>query len=322
MSEYNEIELTNSGKKILAVIMIAIFLGGFIFFFGYFRVQNVEVVGNTYYSSEEIEKTVLRGPLAYNTLLAPILYSENNLSEVPFIKNIYITRTDRKTLQIRVEEKKIVGCFFYLDSYIYFDRNGIFVSSSYTRDEKVPFFEGVEVSKVVLDDELPIKKSGVLGVAVSLTTIFQKNEMVPENIRFNKNSQIELVYGDIIVMLGDSEYIEDKMNRALAILPMLAGKKGNLHLENVTNDVKMITFEAEETSEEASEETSEETLEGSQMEQDTDYNSDYDSDYDTDYGMSNDSYYDSGYYDSGYDSYYDSYYDSGYDSGYYNEGYY
>ena len=39
--------------------------------------------------------------------------------------------------------------------------------------------------------------------------------------------------------------LEDKMTRVIAILPQLAGQKGILHAENVTDSVKTITFEAE-----------------------------------------------------------------------------
>ena len=44
-------------------------------------------------------------------------------------------------------------------------------------------------------------------------------------------------------MLGKDEYLEDKMNRVLAILPKLSGQKGILHMENVTENSKIITFE-------------------------------------------------------------------------------
>ena len=44
-------------------------------------------------------------------------------------------------------------------------------------------------------------------------------------------------------MLGKDEYLEDKMTRVSAILPKLSGKKGILHLENVNENSKTITFE-------------------------------------------------------------------------------
>ena len=50
-----------------------------------------------------------------------------------------VTRLNRHTICVSVKEKDIVGCIPYLDSYIYFDRNGVFVEGSTERNEKIPF---------------------------------------------------------------------------------------------------------------------------------------------------------------------------------------
>ena len=83
----------------------------------------------------------------------------------------------------------------------------------------------------------------MLTTAVALSTIFQKNDAIPDHIEFDTSYQITLTYGDIRVMLGKDEYLEDKMTRVSAILPKLSGKKGILHLENVNDNSKTITFE-------------------------------------------------------------------------------
>ena len=56
---------------------------------------------------------------------------------------------------------------------MYFDRNGMFVEGDKTRDESVPYFEGIQVKKVVMNEKLPIKDA-VLNTAVALSTIFAK----------------------------------------------------------------------------------------------------------------------------------------------------
>ena len=108
----------------------------------------------------------------------------------------------------------------------------------------MPFFDGIQVEQVVKDEKLPIEDT-VLNTAVALSTIFAKNDMIPDHIQFDDNSDISLLYGDITVLLGKDEYLEDKMTRVIAILPQLSGQKGILHMENVTNSSKTITFEAE-----------------------------------------------------------------------------
>ena len=153
--------MKTSKKKPLKAVggLLVLLLAGIIFFFTYYQVDEVQVMGSSHYSEKQIRKMVLRGPLASNSVLAPLLYTKQNTKDVPFIEGYTVTRLNRHTICVSVKEKDIVGCIPYLDSYIYFDRNGVFVSGSTERDTAVPFFDGIEVKKVVQDEKLPIKST-------------------------------------------------------------------------------------------------------------------------------------------------------------------
>ena len=230
-------------KKITAYIVGLGLLVAAVVFFTYYKVDSVQVRGTTHYSDEEVKKMVLRGPLASNSVLAPMIYSTTDTDDVAFVDAFKVTQINRNTICISVKEKKPVGCIHYLDSYVFFDRNGIFVEGSKTRDESVPYFDGIQVNSVVMDEKLDIKGDSVLNTAVALSTIFQKNEMIPDHIQFDSSYSISLIYGDITVQLGKDENLEEKKNRVIAILPKLTGKKGILHMESVSTDTN--TFEEE-----------------------------------------------------------------------------
>ena len=230
-------------KKITAYIVGLGLLAAAVVLFTYYKVDSVQVRGTTHYSDEEVKKMVLRGPLASNSVLAPMIYSTTDTDDVAFVDAFKVTQINRNTICISVKEKKPVGCIHYLDSYVFFDRNGIFVEGSKTRDESVPYFDGIQVNSVVMDEKLDIKGDSVLNTAVALSTIFQKNEMIPDHIQFDSSYSISLIYGDITVQLGKDEDLEEKMNRVIAILPKLTGKKGILHMESVSTDTN--TFEEE-----------------------------------------------------------------------------
>ena len=237
LSKKNQLKVTG----LIAVLLLA----GVIFFFTYYQVDEVQVMGSSHYSEKQIKKMVLRGPMASNSILAPIIYTKKNTKDVPFVEGYTVTRLNRHTICVSVKEKDIVGCIPYLDSYIYFDRNGTFIESSTERNEKIPFFDGIKVKHVIYNEELPIKDKTVMNTAVALSTIFQKNDKIPDHIEFSDDGQISLLYGDITVKLGKDEYLEDKMTRILAILPLISDKKGILHAENVNDNSKMITLEQE-----------------------------------------------------------------------------
>ena len=64
------------------------------------------------------------------------------LKDIPSADPVGTTICDQCTVR-----KSVVGCIPYLDSYVYFDRNGMFVEGDKTRDESVPYFEGIRGKK-------------------------------------------------------------------------------------------------------------------------------------------------------------------------------
>lgn len=240
-------------KKTLRMIiggLIALVFASVIIFFVYFHVDTVEVMGSSYYSEDEIKEMVLRGPMAKNSVLAPMLYTKHDTDDIPFVEAIDVSQVNYHTICISVREIQPVGCIKYLDCFMYFDRSGAIIESSVERDMRVPFFEGMEISNVAFGDQVPFADESLLNTSVSLSRIFAKSSDIPEHISFDEAGNITLIYGSITAMLGPDKYLEDKMTRLIAILPKVAGQTGILHLENVTDDKKMITFERALTPEE------------------------------------------------------------------------
>ena len=236
--------MSKKSKKIMAGVIGTGILVAVIIFFSYYKVDSVEIRGTSHYTDEEVKTMVLRGPMASNSVLAPLIYSTTNTDDIAYVDAFKVTQLNRNTICISVKEKKAVGCIRYLDSYIYFDRNGIFVEGSQNRDETVPYFDGIQVNSIVMDEKLDIRGDTVLNTAVALSTIFQKNDMIPDHIQFDSSYSISLIYGDVTVQLGKDVDLEEKMNRVIAILPQIQGKKGILHMESVATDSN--TFEEEQ----------------------------------------------------------------------------
>ena len=175
-SNYRKFKITKKQSKLVGGAAAVAVLAGIIFFFAFFHVSKVEVMESNHYTKEELKKMVLTGAFSSNSVLAPITCSKNNVQGVPYIEGYSVSRSGRNSIVISVREKSVVGCIPYLDSYVYFDRNGMFVEGDKTRDESVPYFEGIQVKKVVMNEKLPIKDA-VLNTAVALSTIFAKNAL-------------------------------------------------------------------------------------------------------------------------------------------------
>lgn len=232
----------NKNHRIAAIIALLL-LGAVGWFFIFFRVRNVEVAGSTHYSDEQVKDIVLKGPLADNSILAPFFCSRKNTGEISFIDAVEVSYVEPDTILIGVKEKQSIGCVRYLDCYVYFDREGTAIESSVERDENIPYYAGMEPSSICLNQPMQLKDGAFLRVAVSLFQMFQESIQPPDYISVEEQSKIILVYGDVQADLGKDEYLDDKISRMAAILPQLGGRKGILHLENVTSERKNITFE-------------------------------------------------------------------------------
>lgn len=86
--------------SILTISLVTFLLVGVIFFFVYFRVEKVEVMASAHYTEEEIKEMILRGPLASNSILAPILYSKDNVEDVPFVESFSVVQSNRNTIVV------------------------------------------------------------------------------------------------------------------------------------------------------------------------------------------------------------------------------
>ena len=226
-----------------AGLICLVVLGALLSFWSAFRIQEVSVVGSTHYSEEQIRKIVLRGPLAENSVLAPLLCSRDRTEEISFIDAVEVSYVKPHEVLISVKEKQSIGCVRYLDCYVYFDREGRAVESSVEKNGDVPYYEGMEPESICLDQPLALRSSQFLDTAVSLYQIFQTGLGSPDQIQMDEKSMLTLTYGQIQVKLGKDRYLDDKMARMQAILPILEGQKGTLHLENITSERKTITFE-------------------------------------------------------------------------------
>ena len=97
---------TSKKKSLKAVgVLLVLLLAGIIFFFTYYQVDEVQVMGSSHYSEKQIRKMVLRGPLASNSVFAPLLYTKQNTKDVPFVEGYTVTRLNRHTICVSVKEK-------------------------------------------------------------------------------------------------------------------------------------------------------------------------------------------------------------------------
>ena len=233
-----------TGVKVLTVIAIlAILLGIGAFVFEKHTIKTVYVEGNAHYTKEEIQNMVMDGPLGNNSLYLSLKFRDKGMENVPFVDVMNVSIISPDTIKITVYEKSLVGYVKYLDTNMYFDKDGYVVESSAVRIQGIPQVTGLAFDYMVLDEPLPVEDAEVFTSILDITKLLKKYELESEKIFFHASGDITVYFGDVKVALGNEPArMEDKITLLPTFLPELEGKTGTLQMEKYDEGSGKYTF--------------------------------------------------------------------------------
>lgn len=236
---------TKTVKKLIVVLaaLAVLFILG-LSFAGVFRVRQVTVTGNAYYTKEEVVDLLLDEGSLQNTLLVYLRYKYQEHPEVPFIDDFEVTMDSWQSLKIRVYEKNMVGYVRYLGQDVYFDKDGIVVESSTQELEGIPQISGVTFDSLAIHQPLSVEDPTIFDTILSITKLLTKYDLDPDEIRFGAGGELFLQLGDVKVALGTGENLDEKISRLKQLEGDLKDKSGTLHMENYTDETTHISLES------------------------------------------------------------------------------
>ena len=236
---------TKTVKKLIVVLaaLAVLFILG-LSFAGVFRVRQVTVTGNAYYTKEEVVDLLLDEGSLQNTLLVYLRYKYQEHLEIPFIDDFEVTMDSWQSLKIRVYEKNMVGYVRYLGQNVYFDKDGIVVESSAQELEGIPQISGVTFDSLAIHQPLSVEDPTIFDTILSITKLLTKYDLDPDEIRFGAGGELFLQLGDVKVALGTGENLDEKISRLKQLEGDLKDKSGTLHMENYTDETTHISLES------------------------------------------------------------------------------
>ncbi|MCF0186955.1 MAG: hypothetical protein HUJ98_10765 [Bacteroidaceae bacterium] len=227
--------------RLFIIALVVAALGAFCYYFC--GLEEVTVEGTELYSDIEIQSHILDDEYSFNTVYVVAKNLIFPKTDMPFIDHFKVKMTGLNSINIVCVEKPILG---YLDNqdgnFVYFNYDGNIVEVNPRFVEGHIRLEGALCEEPEVGALLDIGERKV-GYLVTLIKTVEKYELMPQNITFDENGRMTLVYEDYNIMVGDVDYIEEKMKRAINILPNVEGMKGTLHLENFSPTSTDIVFE-------------------------------------------------------------------------------
>ncbi len=227
----------------MAAVMILLLVSGILLFLlRFFQVRFVTVEGSTHYTDEEIRQYALDGVLGDNTLVISLKNRTRRVSSIPFIEAMDIDVLSKDAVHITVYEKSLAGYVSYLGRYMYFDRNGMIVESSTEKIEDVPEVTGLSFDHIALNEKLPVEDESIFTRILQTTQLLGKHSLSAERLYVGQSGKLTAYFGEVIVNLGEDEYMDEKLSNLAGILPSLEGKSGTIDLSDYTPDTDFITF--------------------------------------------------------------------------------
>ena len=232
---------------LLVLVVLAVAgLGAGIYLKNTYTVNTVYVEGNVHYTEEEIKRIVMGGMLGDNSLYLSLKYRNRGIENVPFVDVMDVKILAPDTIKIIVYEKVLTGYIRYMDTYLYFDKDGYVVESSAVKTAGVPQIGGLEFDHAVVGQQLPVKDKDIFNNILNVTKLLRKYDLNSEKIYFSDSGDITVYFGQVKVALGkDAVTLEDKLQRLPEILPALEGKSGTLQMVSYDESTGRYTFQPE-----------------------------------------------------------------------------
>lgn len=228
------------------VILAAAALGVCAYIKTTYTVKTVYVEGNVHYSEDEIKAIVMDGILGDNSLYLSLKYRNKGIEGVPFVDVMDVKVLAPDTIKIIVYEKTLTGYIEYMDTYLYFDKDGYLVESSSMKTAGVPQITGLEFDHAVVGQQLPVENKDIFNNILNITKLLKKYELSAEKIYFNGSGDITVYFGQVKVALGnDAVTLEDKLMLLPELLPSLEGKSGTLQMISYDESGGKYTFKPE-----------------------------------------------------------------------------
>ena len=235
---------------------------------GVFQIRSIDVRGNERYSAEQIRDDLIYDFKTRNTLYFSWKYrNEQPAADVPYLKSIQAVMLSPTSVRIIVKEGQMVGRVQYENSNVYYDPDGVVQEISDTIYAGIPLVTGVEIEPPQLYQRMVTKNAALLRTMLNITQLLIKSELIPDSVTFDASQNMILRLGPVTVLLGQDEYLEEKIANLVSIYPQVEGQEGTLNMEGFTGRNEAITFKADSAADQIPETESQEGETGSQEEQ-------------------------------------------------------
>lgn len=219
-------------KKKSKYIVLAV-IGALMLIFAFLatrKIENVIYEGNERLTDEELSSRIFGESLDYN----PIVFWIKNLMgkkiEIPFVEEYDVEMKSITSIKITVYEKSITGYISYMNTCMYFDKDGIVVENSMSEYEDVPEITGIKFENIILHEKIPVKNEKIFSLILDVTQMVDKYDVAVKKINISEDLSATLYINSFRVALGNDGDYGKKIAELSSILPNMEDIPGELDM--------------------------------------------------------------------------------------------
>lgn len=209
----------------LLVLLLAIGLGSI-------RIKTVTVSGTNHYTAEQIEDAVFDSSLDRISVYCYLKHHFKKHTKIPYVEDYVIKFRSPFKVQIIVYEKSMVGYVSYMNSMLYFDKDGTVVESTNEKLPGIPEVVGLSYGHIVLNQVLPVDDMSVFDELLNLTQMLSTSEIVADKIQFDTQRNATVYIDKLTVELGSNKNMSGKLTELKDILKDYKELSGILYLDD------------------------------------------------------------------------------------------
>lgn len=228
---------TKSKKKYIILIILIILLSVFAFL-ATRKIEKVTYEGNERLSDEELSSHIFGETIDYNPIVFWIKNFFGEKIEIPFVEEYDVEMESLTAIKIMVYEKSIVGYISYMDTYMYFDKDGIVVENSRSEYEDVPEITGIKFENIILHEKIPVKNDKIFNLILDVTQTVDKYDIKVKKINISENLEATLYINSFRIALGSDGDYGKKIAALADILP---------HMEDIPGELDMREYNKNDT---------------------------------------------------------------------------
>ena len=223
-----------TAKRVLLIVLaVFLLLFGAAFFI---KIEDVSVTGNMVNNTpEEIEARIFDcNKYSRHTVYQFVKQLLGKKEEIPFVEDYKIEFESLNKVEVIVYEKSIVGYITYMNSLMYFDKDGIIVDSSSEHIDGIPEITGLKFGSIVLYRKLPVEDERIFDEILTITQSLQTFGVDAQRISFSEMRDVTLYLGDITVELGSGGNYDSKVAELSDMLPNIRSRMREESIESGT----------------------------------------------------------------------------------------